>query len=138
MINAEFQEIVDKITGGKWHEPKRKSTKVNFEGHHGYYGPTIELEARWVTGGECGGNCWDQEFSSCSVSSEPEPEFLVLDEILTVISPGITFLQYKKLLAKVVYDIDTDHEYYGNYTDYGIKKLLVDDVWSFLEENGYV
>jgi hypothetical protein len=138
MNRIEFQEIVDKITGGTYHPPKRKSTRVNFEGHDGYYGPTLELKVKWVTGGEQGGNCWDDNASPCGVDAEIEPEFKQLDEILTAISPGITFLQYKSLMTKVVYDTETEYEYYGNYADYGTKKISIDDVWNFLQEQGLV
>jgi len=138
MNRIEFQEIVDKITGGTYYPPKRKSTRVNFDGHSGYYGPTLELKVKWVTGGEQGGNCWDDEFVSCGVGADIEPEFKQLDEILTAISPGITFLQYKSLMTKVVYDTESENEYYGNYTAYGTKKISIDDVWKFLEEQGLV
>ena len=56
MNRIEFQEIVDKITGGTYYYPKRKSSKVNFESHNGCYEPTLELKVKWVTGGEQGGN----------------------------------------------------------------------------------
>ena len=135
MTRDEFQKIVDEITGGEYHPPKKKNQHNN----SGYYGPTLKLEVEWRIGGAWGGNCWDNSPpESYTVSGEPEPELTKLDDILARVAPTIGFLQYKILLNKVQRKEWTNHEYYGNYTNYASKEIAIDDIWEFLEEHKYV
>jgi len=139
MTRDEFQKIVDEITGGEYYPPKRKNKNRGIEGRSGYYGPKLKLKEEWMAGGAWGGNCWDDsDPSSYCPNPDKEPEFEVLDEILERVTPTIGFLQYKTLMQKVKYDTRTEYEYYGNHTSYGIKEILVEDIWVFLQEKGYV
>jgi len=139
MTRDEFQKIVDEITGGKYYSPERKRKNTGIQGRKGYYGPTIELKVEWMTGGAWGGNCWDDsDPSSYCPEPDKEPELEHIDQILEKVAPTIGFIQYKTLMQKVEYDTRTELEYYGNHTSYGIKKILIEDIWEFLQEKGYV
>lgn len=139
MTRDEFQKIVDEVTGGEYYPPERKNKSRGIEGRKGYYGPTLKLKVEWLTGGAWGGNCWDDsDPSSYGPEPDPEPELEQLDTILEKVAPTIGFLQYKTLMQKVKRDARTEYEYYGNHTSYGIKEILVEDIWEFLQEKGYV
>lgn len=98
-------------------------------------GPFEKFTVRWVTGCATGGNCWDESESSYDNSyNQPEPEFEILDDKLSIIAPSLTFMQYKKLMTNVVYSEKTDYEYYGNFTEYTTKQIILDDIWNFLVE----
>ena len=113
MTRKGFQKIVDRIAG---------------------YGDTVEeLENKWQTGGQSGGSCWDDgDTTHYAESGEPEPEFESLDNILLEVAPQLSFLHYKKLSQVIKVDDNRENDYYGNYTDYAIKTITIDDLWDFL------
>lgn len=92
-----------------------------------------KLEIKWTTGGMAGGSCWGDE--PYEREPESEPEFEQLDELLTALCPAITFLQYKKLAQKLI-TRDSDHEssYYGNYYNYTIKRIDLNELEEYLRE----
>ena len=52
---------------------------------------------------------------------------------------NISFIDYKELHSKYVkYDTDSHYEYYGNYTDYGIKYIRLKDFFSYMMGRGYI
>lgn len=103
----------------------RKSRKSNLD----YY-----LVSEWCSGGLEGGNCWGEGGHS-AMNGEPEPEFDDLDIVLELFCPDITFLQYKKLLPKIIKTGErTSYEYYGNYTNYAIKYVSLRELYDALEE----
>lgn len=85
----------------------------------------------WRVGGITGGNCWDSGGHE-SVSAEDEPNFSGLDEFLEKYCPGITYLQYKKLDALTKTCEYSNNEYYGNYTDYKRKYIIIDELYDVL------
>lgn len=94
------------------------------------------LYEEWITGGQSGGSCWGDD-ADRPVEPEPEPEFADLDAILETICPNITFLQYKRIIASVVSRGGRSaREYYGNYTDYGVKTVRLGALCEELRENG--
>lgn len=138
MTREEFQKIVDEVTGGEFYPAVRENKAKGIVGQKSFFGPTIKIRKKWITGGDWGGNCWSDERTGYGPDPEQEPEFTELDVILEKIAPSISFIQYKLLMSKVVYDSHTEYEYYGNHTQYGIKEINIDDVWNFLKEKGYV
>ncbi len=139
MTREEFQKIVDEITGGEYIPAVRKNEAKGIKGSKASYGPTVKISKEWMTGGAWGGNCWDDS-SPSSYCPEPdkEPEMDELDIIIEKVAPNMGFIQYKNLMKKVSYSSKTIHEYYGNHTSYGTKEILVEDIWEFLKERGYV
>jgi hypothetical protein len=94
----------------------------------------------WRTGGESGGSCWDDgtEDNHYAVSADPEPEFESLDKLLIKLCPNISYLQYKRIIGSVIKTGEyTQNEYYGNYTTYSYKVILLRDLFNILNEFGY-
>ena len=129
MKRQEFQDIVHEVAG----------EEVEGWGKNRVKRPKTQLEVKWLTGGQSGGNCWHSydETRYYSVDGEPEPEFEELDEILEKICPQITYLQYRKLEKLFEYDSEHQNEYYGNYYIYAVKRLSIEALWNFLVEQGY-
>jgi hypothetical protein len=97
--------------------------------------PFIFVE--YSVGGIRGGSCWDDsEVKHYAYTSSDQPEELAaLDTILEKITPNITFLQYKNIVAKVIkHDTRTENEYYGNSTNYAIKKCNLETLYNVLKE----
>lgn len=90
---------------------------------------------QWSTGGMGGGSCWNDDEPSPYTNSDPPEELTELDTILENICPNITFLQYKNIVNKVVEHSNwTEYEYYGNSTDYAMKKCNLETLYSLLKE----
>jgi hypothetical protein len=97
----------------------------------------IYLCNEWCSGGISGGSCWDdsKEDNHYATRGESEPEFTSLDNILDEICPNITYLQYKKLITKVIEeDSYIQNEYYGNSSHYSYKTVLLKDLYDTLKE----
>lgn len=91
---------------------------------------------KWIVGGQEGGSCWNND-NHYSISADPEPEDpIVFIEIIETVCPKLTFLQFKKLEHKSLWDVrnKTDYEYYGNSTDYMIKTLNTQNLFDGLKE----
>lgn len=96
------------------------------------------IGVEWRTGGMSGGSCWDDGDSDphYPLSSEAEDPFNELDQILMLVAPSITFMQYKKLCADVVkYENYTNNEYYGNFTEYSVKTVDLKELHEWLVQN---
>lgn len=67
----------------------------------------------WITGGRWG-DCWGNEGN---IEPDESEDFYQLDNLLEVIAPNLTFLQYKKIEKECV-ELDEWHnfEYYGGVT----------------------
>ena len=107
-------------------------TEILWSGSPNYY------EGEWRTGGMWGGNCWGDE-PRYSADSEPVPELDAIDEFLEEVCPDMTFFQYKKIMRDLVeQDSRTDYEYYGNNTNYGIKRIHYRALFDRLHEVGVI
>lgn len=94
----------------------------------------------WSTGGIGGGSCWDDGTEPVRHYSTPgsKPEELFdLDTIIEKVKPDITLMQYKSLCNKLVeYDEYTENEYYGNSSNYAVKKCNLAKLYNeFVERN---
>ena len=99
--------------------------------------PYIFVE--WETGGVNGGSCWDSSNPTPYTLDNPPEELHILDAILEKYRPNITYLEYKNLSANIMeYDSRTEREYYGNSTNYAIKKVLIKDLYNYLIEKGWL
>lgn len=95
------------------------------------------LEVRWTTGGVSGGSCWDSSNPRSYVSSEIPEELNSIDIILEKLNPEITFIQYKRLTAGLVKsDSYSQNEYYGNSTNYAVKRVDLKELYEALLEKG--
>ncbi len=98
--------------------------------------PNECLEQEWVVGGETGNGCYSDDVGR-PITPEPEPDFLELEQALAAVCPSITFLQYKSLLRGIE---RRDHStrsdgYYGDFDDLIIKKILLKELYAWLQEH---
>lgn len=106
--------------------------KEHFYTKYDYY------SVEWRVGGLTGGSCWGDDANQ-PVDADPEPDMEYLDSFLEKIAPNITFLQYKKLLRETVtYDTYSDNDYYGNYSNYSVKKITFDALYDSLVAGGFL
>jgi len=153
MTEQEFLEIVS-LHVETWHKPAVKNKVRSWDDEvfgglkkrSGKLLKEINLDdcilEKWVEGGLDGGNCWN-EGDHYPISGEKEPPFTELDNILEQVCPKITYLEYRKLLCGLTpelieYDSHTVGEYYGNYTTYGYKKVVLRRLWERLKGLGLV
>jgi hypothetical protein len=96
------------------------------------------ISCEWVTGGVCGGSCWGNDRLR-PMSGEPEPDTWSLDTILESVCPEISYIKYKRLLSHLAkYSEYTNYEYYGNSTAYGVKKVMLRELFDWLVAEGMV
>lgn len=93
------------------------------------------LQIKWETGGVSGGSCWETSNPLPYTTNNVEPDFEMLDDILLEYVPKLSFLQYKQLNKYIKTDSETEYEYYGNCTKYGIKRILLKDLYQFICDN---
>lgn len=97
-----------------------------------YNEPVIYM--RWSPGGVSGGSCWDSSDPRRYDNDDKEPNFMALDEVLKIVAPNITYLQYKDLEKLIHSNSETEYEYYGNSEDWEVKYLVLSDLEKFLKE----
>lgn len=121
-----------------------RPSEMKHEVVYDYYGndfkkhknENFELNFIWLvheTGGVRGGSCWDSSDPHEYINNEEMPEFVAFDEVLNKVCPDISHLHYKVICSQFVKELDyTDHEYYGNHTDYEIKYVSLCDLYTYL------
>jgi len=87
---------------------------------------------RYSTGGVSGGSCWDEGNPQPYTEDEPKDGFRVLELVLEKLKPSITFLQYKQIDSMVHNNEETEHEYYGNSTDWKVEYIILSELERFL------
>jgi hypothetical protein len=96
------------------------------------------LYAYWTTGGMRGGSCWGG-VAQPYTSSDAPAELTELDSILEKFKPDMSFLQYRALTnALVKFGEDTDHDYYGNSTNYATKALSIRSLYDYMVEKEWL
>jgi len=97
------------------------------------------LREEWYVGGYTGGNCWDDTEPYYERSSDTPKELVLLDEILNQLKPDITFLQYKQLVASVVeHGSRSQSEYYGNSSDYESVSVDLQNLYNYIDKQGWL
>lgn len=92
------------------------------------------LYMRYETGGYSGGSCWDNSNPEPYSSNNTENTWVALDKFLDINCPDITYLKYKKIEELVHTNEETEHEYYGNSTDYIVKYIKLSELEDFIEK----
>ncbi len=86
------------------------------------------------TGGVSGGSCWDSSNPQPYTSTVDDPGIgATIDGFLEEHFPSVSFMTYRKLVARVSSRDHTEREYYGNCTNYRLWTLSFEDAWSVLE-----
>lgn len=102
------------------------------------YGDSTKYTVNWITGGKCGGNCWN-DGAHLDLEAEPEPELQLLDAFVQEVCPRITPQQHKQLLQDLVYRENRSYsEYYGNFTTYAEKHVQFDQLYSWLYDQDLI
>lgn len=86
---------------------------------------------RHSTGGRKGGNCWGGK--PYRYENEEIPEFKVLDILLKEVYPEISYIQFKKIEKIIHTNDETEHEYYGNSTDYEIRYIILSELEKLID-----
>jgi hypothetical protein len=92
---------------------------------------------RHETGGYSGGSCWDtgdDDGAQPYTNHEPIPKFEVLDKVLELLKPNITYLQYREVERLIHDNYETQYEYYGNSTDYVVKYIKLSELEELLNK----
>ncbi len=92
------------------------------------------IYTRYETGGYSGGSCWDDSDPQPYYSNPPEDKFKVLDLVLEILKPGISYLDYKKIDSIIHDNSETEYEYYGNSTNWHIDYIKLSDLYKLLEQ----
>lgn len=100
------------------------------------------INVYWRIGGQTGGSCWTTNENPAiyrGINADPEPDLTDLDIILQKICPNISYINYKVLVKSTIkikeYSI---YEYYGNYTNYSIKYILLNDLYKWFVDNNFI
>lgn len=89
------------------------------------------ISSKWCLGGVTGNYNGD----SYPVSADPQPDFEELDELLEMICPNITYLQYKKLSKNCIkIEEEEEYEYYGSHYTYAHYECDLDIFSRFLKD----
>jgi hypothetical protein len=97
------------------------------------------IEISWETGGVSGGSCWDDSDPQPYTASNIEPEFDSLRGILEKICPEISYLKYKKLMSECLETSTyTYNEWYGNCTNYAIKRIKLKKLYDWFIKEGII
>lgn len=90
------------------------------------------LYSRWDSGGAAGGSCWDEGDDEGAISYEgimPDNVYAVVDITLNALGiKDIPPYLRNLIMSRWDYNIDTDHEYYGNYTDWKVEFMKVSEL----------
>lgn len=89
----------------------------------------LVVYTKWESGGR-GGSCWDDEdtVNEEYTSDRPEDAFVVLDKVLKILKPDISYLDFKKIEALKNSNEETDYGYYGDYTEDTIEWIELEDL----------
>jgi len=90
------------------------------------------IYCRYETGGYSGGSCWDDSDPQPYYNDVPKDRFKVLELVLEKLKPNITYLQYKKIESMIHDNEETEHEYYGNQTDWKVEYIVLSELEAFL------
>lgn len=87
----------------------------------------------WCLGGTWG-DCWGG--SGTVSASEPVDDFRELDELLSRVAPGITYLQYRNMARECVStETYSEGDYYGGSTQHAVKVCDLRKLYDWLREN---
>ena len=92
----------------------------------------LVIYSRYETGGVSGGSCWDSSDPQPYSRQPPKDRMRVLELVLKVLKPQISFLEYKMIDGLIEDNYNTQYEYYGNSTDYCIEYIKLSELYEAL------
>jgi len=91
------------------------------------------IYCRYETGGYRGGGYWNDGEPTYYEEDAPDDKFKVLDLVLEILKPNISYLQYKKIENMIHDNYETEYEYYGNSTNWKVEYIILSELEKFLE-----
>ncbi len=94
----------------------------------------LVIYTKWNSAGR-GGSCWDDEdtVNEHYDLDRPDDAFVVLDKVLKVLKPNISYLDYKNVESLKESNTETEYGYYGDYTEDTIEWIKLSDLYRELE-----
>ena len=90
------------------------------------------IYCRYETGGCRGGSCWDDSDPYPYTAVVPTDRFKVLDLVLVILKPNISYLQHEKIESMIHDNEETEYEYYGNSTDWKVEYIILSELEKYL------
>lgn len=123
MTLEEFKELIRNL-----------KVKTNFSYDANFDGELDVIGIQWSPGGVSGGSCWETSNPQYYEGDE-KPEFKDLDIVLECVCPNIPWRQYKMLNQNLIRSHKYTHrEWYGNCTHYCSEYVIVDELYSYLQD----
>lgn len=91
----------------------------------------LVIYSRYDKCGVAGGSCWGTELYDYH-NEAPKDHMAILDEVLKVLCPSITYLEYKEIEKLKHNNEKTTYEYYGNESTDFIEWIVLDDLYELL------
>lgn len=120
---------------------RNEHTVIAYGGEESFvykYSPTHDgylISDSWSMGGDWA-NCWGNEGT---ISPEPQPDFVQLENLLEKICPNITFLQYKRLNQECVEVVEKGYpDYYGGCEHRAWYKCDLNKLYNYLKQNNLI
>lgn len=90
----------------------------------------LVIYSRIETGGYSGGNCWGgiSEAYTC----DNDFNYDILDLVIEKLKPTCTFMEYRKIQKSLIESEYSDREYYGNSTEFRIKYITLENLYTLL------
>ncbi len=92
------------------------------------------IYGRYVSGGYSGGSCWDDSDPRPYSEEPPKDRMKVLDIVLKELRPNVTLLEYRMLSGLIHNNSETEHEYYGNSTDWTIEYIILSELYEAIKK----
>jgi len=92
------------------------------------------IYCRYETGGYSGGSCWDDSDPQPYNEEPPSDRMKVLDLVLAEICPNISYLHYRAITGLIHDNNETEHEYYGNSTDWKVEYIKLSELYALINQ----
>lgn len=92
------------------------------------------IYSRYEVGGYSGGSCWDSSNPQPYHKDAPKDRMKVLEIVLKVLKPQISFLEYRMIEGLIHDNFETEYEYYGNSTEWFIEYIKLSDLYEALSK----
>ena len=96
----------------------------------------LVIYTKWYSGGRPG-SCWDDEdtVNDDYTCSEPNDSFIVLDKVLNILKPDVSYLEFKEIERLKNSNTKMEYGYYGDYTEDTIEWIVLEDLIKLLTKN---
>lgn len=146
-----IKEYIQKHTLTQEDIDKLNKEVVGWHGEQGIYiqpyGVPVQVKdhvvyMRWDAEGASGGSCYDTgDDDGARPYRNDEPTFDIFHNVCRFLKPDITEEQLYEAEHNLQEDEQTDYEYYGNWSRYKVKWILLKDLQNYLmnlkPEHGY-